>query len=174
MGTSVTVHSLGNASANSTDKGRRKKRLESALDQDDALEEGMATRSSILAWRIPWAEEPSGLQSIGCKELDTTKQRTHFSGVTSGNYYFYLLGCFSISKNRSKEDKKNPCGQSRGAADGSLLFPEQQTERHTVSPLGVALNRGSQYHSQRQRGDPAPSGLLSVEKIRVWTPLAGE
>ena len=119
MGTSVTVHSLGNASANSTDKGRRKKRLESALDQDDALEEGMATRSSILAWRIPWTEEPSGLQSLGCKELDTTKQRTHFSGVTSGNYYFYLLGCFSISKNRSKEEEKNPCGQSRGAADGT-------------------------------------------------------
>ena len=30
-----------------------------------ALEEGMATHSSILAWRIPWAEEPGGLQSVG-------------------------------------------------------------------------------------------------------------
>ena len=29
--------------------------------------------SSILAWRIPWTEEPSGLQSIGCKKLDTTE-----------------------------------------------------------------------------------------------------
>ena len=32
--------------------------------QEDPLEEGMATHSSILAWRIPWTEEPGGLQSI--------------------------------------------------------------------------------------------------------------
>ena len=32
---------------------------------EDALEEGMATRSGILAWRIPWTEEPGGLQSMG-------------------------------------------------------------------------------------------------------------
>ena len=34
------------------------------LGQDNLLEKGMATYSSILAWRIPWAEEPDGLQSI--------------------------------------------------------------------------------------------------------------
>ena len=32
---------------------------------EDSLEEGMATHSSILAWRIPWTEEPGGLQSMG-------------------------------------------------------------------------------------------------------------
>ena len=35
-----------------------------SLSQEDPLEEGMATHSSILAWRIPWTEEPDGLQSI--------------------------------------------------------------------------------------------------------------
>ena len=35
------------------------------MGQEDALEEGMATHSSILAWRIPWTEEPGGLKSIG-------------------------------------------------------------------------------------------------------------
>ena len=35
------------------------------LDQEDPLEEGMATHSSILPWRIPGTEEPGGLQSIG-------------------------------------------------------------------------------------------------------------
>ena len=35
-----------------------------ALGQEDLLEEEMATRSSILAWRIPWTEEPGGLQSM--------------------------------------------------------------------------------------------------------------
>ena len=36
-----------------------------SLVQEDLLEEGMATHSSILAWRIPWTEEPSGLPSMG-------------------------------------------------------------------------------------------------------------
>ena len=36
-----------------------------SLDQEDPLEEGMATHSSILAWRITWTEDPGGLQSIG-------------------------------------------------------------------------------------------------------------
>ena len=36
-------------------------------------DKGMATHSSILAWRNPWTEEPGGLQSMGCTELDTTQ-----------------------------------------------------------------------------------------------------
>ena len=47
------------------------------LVQEDPLEEGTATHSSILAWRIPWAEEPGGLQSIGHKESDATQVSTH-------------------------------------------------------------------------------------------------
>ena len=35
------------------------------MGQEDSLKEGMATHSSILAWRIPWTEEPGGLKSIG-------------------------------------------------------------------------------------------------------------
>ena len=35
-----------------------------SLGQEDPLEEGMATHSSVLAWRIPWTEEPGGLQSM--------------------------------------------------------------------------------------------------------------
>ena len=35
-----------------------------SLGREDPLEEGMATHSSIVAWRIPWPEEPGGLQSI--------------------------------------------------------------------------------------------------------------
>ena len=36
-----------------------------SLGQEDPLEEGMATHSSILAWKTPWTEEPGGLQSTG-------------------------------------------------------------------------------------------------------------
>ena len=35
------------------------------LSQEDPLEKGMATYSSILAWKLPWTEEPGGLQSMG-------------------------------------------------------------------------------------------------------------
>ena len=41
------------------------------LGWEDPLEKGMATHSSILAWRIPWTEEPGGLQSMRLQELDT-------------------------------------------------------------------------------------------------------
>ena len=41
----------------------------SILDQEDPLEEGMATHSSILAWGIPWTEEPGSLQSVGSKRV---------------------------------------------------------------------------------------------------------
>ena len=44
-----------------------------SLGWEDALEEEMATHSSILAWRIAWTEEPGGLQSIRPKESDTTE-----------------------------------------------------------------------------------------------------
>ena len=40
-----------------------------ALGWEDSLEEGMATHSSILAWRIPWTEEPGGLQSMGSQRV---------------------------------------------------------------------------------------------------------
>ena len=40
-----------------------------SLGQGDPLEKGMATHSSILAWRIPWTEEPDGLQSMGSQRV---------------------------------------------------------------------------------------------------------
>ena len=43
------------------------------IDWEDPLEEGMATQSSILAWRVPWTEESTGLQSMGSKETDMTE-----------------------------------------------------------------------------------------------------
>ena len=42
------------------------------------IEEEMATHSSILAWRIPWTEEPGRLQSMGSPESDTTERLNHY------------------------------------------------------------------------------------------------
>ena len=52
-----------------------------SLGQEDPLEEGMATHSIILAWRIPWTEEPGGLQSTGL-------QRVRHDGGT--NFHVFL------------------------------------------------------------------------------------
>ena len=49
------------------------------LSQEDPLEEGMATISSIPAWRIPWTEEPRGLQSMGSQRIGHNwATKTHF------------------------------------------------------------------------------------------------
>ena len=40
-----------------------------SLGQEDVLEEGIATRSIILGWRIPWTEEPGGLQSMESQKV---------------------------------------------------------------------------------------------------------
>ena len=43
------------------------------LGQEDPLEKGMATHSSVLVWRIPWTEEPGALQSMELQESDPTE-----------------------------------------------------------------------------------------------------
>ena len=53
-----------------------------SLVWDDPLEEGMATHSSILAWRTPWTEEPGGLQPMGPQESDTTGVTAHTGMAT--------------------------------------------------------------------------------------------
>ena len=47
------------------------------LGQEDPLEKEMTIHSSILAWKIPWTEEPSRLQSMGSQESDMTSQLDH-------------------------------------------------------------------------------------------------
>ena len=44
-----------------------------SLVWEDPLEKGIATHSSILAWRIPWTEESGGVQSMGLKESNVTE-----------------------------------------------------------------------------------------------------
>ena len=57
----------------------------------------MATHSSILAWRIPWSEEPIGLQSMGRKELDTTERLSlPLSEVVKGTPCLILTGIYII------------------------------------------------------------------------------
>ena len=50
-----------------------------------SLEEEMATHSSVLAWRIPWAEEPGGLQSMGSQKVRHSWEHTHSSQSIFGS-----------------------------------------------------------------------------------------
>ena len=62
-----------NPAANAGDQKKKKKKQLQYLGWEDTLEEGMATQSSILAWRIPWTEEPGRLRSIGRRESGMTE-----------------------------------------------------------------------------------------------------
>ena len=66
---------------------------ETILGQEDPEEKGMATHSSIIAWRTPWTEEPDRLQSMGSQASDTTEQ------LSQAQYIFVviqLLSCVGL------------------------------------------------------------------------------
>ena len=65
-----------------------------SLDLERSLEEDMATHSSILAWEIPWTEEPGGLQSVGLQRVGynlATKQQTSVGMFTCHIWHKKLL-----------------------------------------------------------------------------------
>ena len=59
-----------------------------SLGQEDPLEKEMATHSSILAWEIPWTEEPGGLRSWGRKELDMLEHARRIDRACYGNFCY--------------------------------------------------------------------------------------
>ena len=60
-----------------------------SLGQEDPLEKVVATDSSILAWEIPWTEEPVGLQSVGSQRVrhDQTTNTLHYYILHKDEYY---------------------------------------------------------------------------------------
>ena len=54
-----------------------------SLGREESLEKGMATHSTILAWRIPWTEEPGGLQSMGHRVGHDLATNTHTPWLTT-------------------------------------------------------------------------------------------
>ena len=57
-----------------------------SLGQEDPLGEEMATHSSILAWEIPWTEEPGGLQSTGSQRVGHHRAHTHTGKVSIASH----------------------------------------------------------------------------------------
>ena len=83
-----------------------------SLGREDPLEEGMATHSSILVWRVPWTEEPGGLQSGGHKESGATERllQQHLTGgslwqtweTASVLWTFHQQSCVAAERNLSQ------------------------------------------------------------------------
>ena len=71
-----------------------------SLDWEDPMEEGLATHSSILAWRIPWTEEPGGLQSVGW-------QRARHNWVTNTHTHTLKSYC-SVQRGLVKTQNADP------------------------------------------------------------------
>ena len=97
------------------------------LGREDPLEKGMATHSSIFAWRIPWTEEPGGLQSLGHKLSDMTHQLTlwGFSGGTDNKESACNVGDLGSIPGS---------GRSPGEKNGNLL---------QYSCLGNSMDKGA-------------------------------
>ena len=90
-----------------------------SLGREDPQEEEMATHSSILVWENPWTEEPGGLQSLGCKELDKTEHTVHRKQlpVTTGIIIDTIIitidkpknhNSISVQKRRLETDLEGP------------------------------------------------------------------
>ena len=80
-----------------------------SLGQEDLLEKGLATHSSVLAWRIPWTEEPGGLQSTG-------SQRVWLDWDT-----------FTIPDKQFDSKYNQTHSKEGGSWTGFLIFPKIQT-----------------------------------------------
>ena len=97
-----------------------------SVGQEDPLEEGMATLSSILAWRIPWTEETGGLWSTG-------SQRVHMTEATGQAALGYLEyggshQCSELGKRETSPIKSSPLSQSwnTGNICPTFRFPSRQ------------------------------------------------
>ena len=93
-----------------------------SLDWKDPLGEGMATHSSILACRIAWTEEPSGLQSMGLQRVKHKRVTNTFTSSSS----VVKIPCFHCQRNSSNSGRvtKIPHATQHGKKKKSLLFSE--------------------------------------------------
>ena len=101
-----------------------------SLGQEDPLEKGMANHSSILVWRIPWTEEPRGLQSLG-------SQRVRHDWVTDTftfKEYLYPLSEKALGRSTESNSFTHAIFSSVFLALG---WPEQRNSRYFLLLIGT-------------------------------------
>ena len=83
---------------------------------EDPLEEGMATHSSILAWRIPWTEEPGRLHAIGLQKVG------HDWSKLACTHAYLLLNWFYKAGERPKEKKGETMNKTKSPLNSASSF----------------------------------------------------
>ena len=118
-----------------------------SLGQKDALEKGMATHCSILAWRIPWTEEPGGLQSLGWQRVKNASAQ-HSIATPS-----LLTKQAQISGTILKSTLKMPCSVVDFLAQKDLRSPAQVgCMRQVLGPGALGRPRGIRWRGRWEGG----------------------
>ena len=156
-----------------------------SLGRQDPLEKEMATHSSILAWRIPWMEEPSRLQSAGSQRVrhDWVTSLTHLCKVQiSGQGINRLPSIFTwtfhtyLWKIKTSKEKKNPALRE---GDFSLIFQAKEkggvtiTYEKTITKVRAFLKRNLPVSSLKLTPRKlAPK--VALPKSSCWETAPGE
>ena len=130
-----------------------------SLGRKDALEEGTATHSSILAWRVPWTQESGRLHSPwGCKEPDTTEvtQHIHTHLCSKTAEVTFKVGCPQL------RGPPEGCGPQNGRL-------EEETWRHSCSFLVVKCR----HHTGLPGGSDGEESAFSAFRPR-FNPWVGK
>ena len=104
-----------------------------SLGQGRSLEQGMTTHSSILAWRIPWTEEPGGLQSIGSQRVRQDLATKTFTSLTQSLPLLFQLG---------------PCLQSSFGGSAVKNLPANAGDTGLIPGSGRSLEEKMATHSR--------------------------
>ena len=122
-----------------------------SLGQEDPLEKGMATHSSILAWRIPWTEEPGGLQSMGLRraghdwatntftlfqDQSQRKPTSHYKSSQAGLHTLFSLGSWP----HSPPGVEAPVAESQGVAQRHKIREEHARCHWEPRAMGRAIS----------------------------------
>ena len=111
-----------------------------SLGWEDSLEKGMATHSSILAWRIPWTEEPCGLQSMGLQRVSHPSSTNTFTFTFhSLQYHGHCSAAWLLGLSKQKAGSVPGPGHAEAA-----LVGQAESVAAMVWLCAITVSRGEQ------------------------------
>ena len=129
---------------------------DSSLGQADPLQEEVATHSSIFAWKIPWTEEPGGLQSVG---LQRVGQAWDSPGKNTGVGCHFLPQCMKV---KSESEVTQSC----------LTSATPWTAAHQAPPsMGFSRQEYAMQETPVRflgRDDPLEKGTATYSSVHAW------
>ena len=123
-----------------------------SLGQEDPLEKEMATHSSILAWRIPWTEEPGGLQSMGLQRDRHGWETNRLTGGLAPGYLSKFKACTSIPK-------KKKCKKANWLYKEALQIAEKIRGMKSKGEKKTWMQSSTEYQGEIRK----PSSVISAK-----------